>query len=203
MSCRFYHHGGDSIEWVEQDEPRGMRIVPHDPKWTNPSQAMEGGVGAGCKTCPGGQIANANFRLAVGDFPQARTQDLEAALSPDAVALIFASPPYGLPGATFRAKADAVPVSIGDLTGLARRIGIERPGGWAGEVIAMWVGKGCVSVFALLTANSAVEIATDGLDVFARAIGAEWYKPAPNWSNTPLKSFGLGDGFRPEEWGLR
>jgi hypothetical protein len=205
MPCRFAHHDGNSIKWLELGEQRGFRIVARDPRWKGPSLGLEGQFGAYCETCPNdGQIANATLRLAVSDSSQATRQDLEAAVSPNAVALFLASPPYRIPGATYHANADAVPVSIGDLTGLARRIGIEAPGG-SGEVIALQVGKGCVSVFALLTARSAAEIATDGLDVFARAVGMEWFKPDPDpfYSDKFFKSFGLGDNFRPENWGLR
>jgi len=204
MDCRRYDDRANSVEWVEKGEPRGMRILARDRRWIDPAFRIEGQHYALCDTCPRGQIAVAsNFRFAIGDFSQTRREDLEAAVSPDAVAQIFAAPPYGITGVTYRAKGDAVPVSLGELTGLARRIGIEEPGGWSGEVIALWVSKGCVSVSALLTATSATEIAADGLDMFVRAFGAEWYKPMPNSFNTPLKFFGLGDGFRPEYWGLK
>jgi hypothetical protein len=181
---------------VEQDEPRGIRIVARDPKWSNPVRvvATNRDASAHCDTCPNGQIANASFWLEVGGFSQAMPRDLEAALA-DAVAVIFASSPYRLPGATVRAKADAVPISLGDLTGLARRIDIEDSDGWSGEMIALWVGKGCVSVSGLLFARSVAEVAADGLDVFAGSIGVEWYRPAPDPHVLNPSSLGQDEGF--------
>jgi len=200
MACLSYQQGGNFIEWVEKDEPRGLRIVARDPKWSNPS--LKRPANAQCDTCPNGQIANASFWLEVGGFSQARGWNLEATLA-DAVAVIFTSSIYRLPpGATVRAKTDAVPISLGDLTGLARRIVIEASDGWSGEMIALWVGKGCVSVSGLLFARSVAEIATDGLDVFAGSIGVEWYRPAPDphlLDPPPLgqdEGFPLGDAFR-------
>jgi hypothetical protein len=176
MACRFRHHGGNSIEWVEKDEPRGIRIVARDPKWS----ALQGTRDTHCATCPDDQIANATLHLAVGDFSRATAADLESALSPGAVPLVWAPLPFWAPGATFHAKANAVPVAIGDLAGLARRIGIDAPGGRSSEVIPLWVGKGCVSLFGLLSTRTGAEIAIDALDVFVRAIDTEWYRSAPD-----------------------
>jgi hypothetical protein len=206
MACRSYLSGGNFIEWVERGKQRGLRIVAHNPKWTAPTLGLEGTRDARCETCPSEQITDASFRLAVGDLSQSKRQDQESATSSEAVAAIMTSIPFYAAGATFSAKSDAMPASIGDLTGLARRIGIELAGRSA-EVTALQVDKGCVSVFAVLSTRDGAPIAADGLAVFARGIGVEWYTPAQNPDVLrpfkPEKFLGLGDGFRPKEWGLK
>jgi len=66
MACRFYRSDNNSIEWVEQGEPRGMRIVARDPRWQIFGLSLEGTRHAGCPTCSRGEIAGAVLWVGTG-----------------------------------------------------------------------------------------------------------------------------------------
>jgi len=210
VTCWGYLNSRNTVEWVERGEQHGVRLVARDARWRLHGLGLEGTRGAVCETCSSGQVTGAAIWLGARDFAPGTAQDLERALSLDAVAQRMAVAPMVMRG-VFQAKGDVVPASLGELTGRARRISIDLHAGKRVEVIALNVVRGCVSMFAILNARAGAEIAADGLEVFAQGIDVEWYTPVPDplilrtkppkwpWPRHP----GLGNDFRPQDWGLQ
>jgi len=199
--CRWYMGGKHFTEWVEQGEQRGARIVARDPKWELSGLGWHATSQAGCQTCSDDQIAGATLWFGTGDFFVSQKGEFERALSPEAVARMMAPFPFQVSGADFRAKTAIVPASLGELEGRARVISIKSDDGRSHEVIALFVGKGCLSLFGILYIKGGAEVALDSLNAFVQAIGVESYKPIPdprflNPPPPPEDTFPLGDAFR-------
>ena len=199
IACRSYKFGPHFTEWVERGEQRGARIVVRDPKWQLDALGWHATSTAYCQACFGEEIAEAVLWLVARD-PADR--DIESALTTEAVARTMFGFPFQVSDAHFRAKTDTTTASIGELEGRARVIGIESRDGRSNEIIALFVGKGCVSLFGILYANGGAEIAIDRWGAFAQATGIEWYKPPPDAHilnpppRPPADEFPLGDAFR-------
>lgn len=192
-------HDTNSIEWVERGagyELRGARIVARNPDWkVNDAYAAHGIGHAECSTCADDRVRSAVLWLRFA--PNNLSIDaLEQKIASEAIAELLRLPPFGLSDVKFRAESDSVQVSIGELAGRARLIGVTGRGA-SGELIALAVAKGCLGLVGVLSAKDA-KIGLDRLDAVVQAIGVEFYKPAPI-PVAPLTGLPLGDRFRPED----
>jgi len=192
-------HDTNSIEWVERGagyELRGARIVARNPDWTMNDVYAAYGIGhAECATCADDRVRSAVLWLRFA--PNTLSIDaLEQKIASEAIAELLGSPPFGLLDVKFRADSDSIPVSIGELAGRARLIGVTGRGA-SGELIVLAVAKGCFGLVGVLSARDA-KIGLDRLDAVVQAIGVEFYTPAPV-AVAPLTGLPLGDQFRPEE----
>ena len=57
--CRWYTTGAGFVEWVENGEPHGARLVTRDPRWHTGILSLEGAQFADCQTCSKGGIVGA------------------------------------------------------------------------------------------------------------------------------------------------
>jgi hypothetical protein len=189
--CRFQEGGAHYIEWVEQGQPHGARILSRDPRWVLGELGWHATSGARCQSCANKAVAGAVLWLGLDASPR----DLGEAVTPETAARWMRPFPFQVWDADFQAKSDVVPASVGTLVGWARAIGYRHPDGRAHQVISLAVADGCLALFGILSARNAGEISLDRLELFASAIAVERYQPMPTPRNLapPPAAFSLED----------
>jgi hypothetical protein len=201
-ACRSYPSAEPhAIEWVEHGEQRGARIVVRDPHWELGNSRPYATSKAVCETCSNGQVAGAVLWFGAFDTSN---RDLEREVAPEWVANMMAPPPFQMFGAELHADTESVPVAIDGLEGRARAIGVKFFGDSPRHVIALSATKGrCLTLYGVLYAKEAAEIAIDRLASFVSVIRVESYTPTPDPrviahppARPPLEGFPLGDAFR-------
>src|SRR4030088_374712 len=90
VACRWYMSGSDFVEWVENGEQQGARLVVRDARWQIGGLSLEGTRHAGCPTCSKGEIAGAALWFGVA----ANNADV----SPEVVAELLRMAPFGISG---------------------------------------------------------------------------------------------------------
>jgi hypothetical protein len=165
--CHQYLRGPALVEWTENGELRGARLVSRVDGWEVGGGGLHANAFARCESCSGG-LPSAMLWLSAGDE---RERDLDRKLAPRSVAAHI----IGFPD--LRAKTDPVSISFGGLEGRARVVTMHGHDRRVSDGIAVAAAKGCLSLFGILAKEPGGEMDIDQVARFDAAIGIEWYRP--------------------------
>jgi hypothetical protein len=181
----------DQLEWLEQSEPRGVKLVVRDDRWKY-GTSLHGAMVLWCDDCATG-LAHGLMRFGLAPFmdhERAQKLALKLGIPPAASRLDLSLHPriIGLGLAvmqgdyfiydmgSIRAVTDPQPIIFAGRTGFGRVIRAELNGrSW--YAVAVAVDEGCFSLFGILAPKDNAEVTVQDVQSIGDAITTQWYTP--------------------------
>jgi hypothetical protein len=188
--CRYLQNDKpDQLEWLEQSEPRGVKLVVRDDRWKYVVNGFHASLLFSCDDCARG-VAYGTLRFGLAPFTDDESAQklalklgisaanrLDLSLHPRMIDLwLTTMQGYNTLGLDTRAVTDLQPIIFAGRSGLGRVVRADLNGrSW--YAVAVAVDEGCFSLFGIFAPKDNSEVTVQDLQSIGDAITTQWYTP--------------------------
>jgi hypothetical protein len=188
--CRYLQSDqGDQLEWLEQSEPRGVKLVVRDDRWKYVTNNFHDSLLFSCDDCARG-VAYGTLRFGLAPLTDDESAQklalklgisaanrLDLSLHPLIIDLgLTGMRGSNIPGLDIQAMTDPQPVIFAGKNGLGRVVRADL-NGRSSYAVAVAVNEGCFSLFGVFAPKDNMEVTVQDVESIGDAITTRWYTP--------------------------